>query len=300
MSSNHPFKSAKLCKTAAAGAVSGCFSSVIFQPLDLIKTRLQIQPIQLARMGTGPSLVALRLNADITLIRSLIFKSNVVGMWKGLTPSLMRTVPGVGLYFTVLEYLKDALQIDKPTLLQNFALGFTSRSFAGAILLPTTVIKARFESGKFNYPSIPRAFQSIWRTEGFRGLYSGASATLVRDAPYSGLYLMFYGQGKLLLSEVGLLEDDGSNPLLNYMCGVNAGFLASAVTQPADVIKTKMQLYPYKYRNSVECLREVLRESGSQGLLRGITPRCTRRALISAMSWTVYEEIFRRMRLKDA
>lgn len=35
-----------------------------------------------------------------------------------------------------------------------------------------------------------------------------------------------------------------NDPVTNFSCGMFAGFLASAVTQPADVIKTKMQLYP--------------------------------------------------------
>lgn len=39
------------------------------------------------------------------------------------------------------------------------------------------------------------------------------------------------------------------NAPINFSCGVVAGILASAITQPADVIKTKMQLYPQKYNN---------------------------------------------------
>lgn len=286
-------KNRKLAKAYAAGSVSGCFSSVMFQPLDLIKTRLQTRPLLVG----GVHMAAVSPNGDITLMRSLIFNNNVLGLWKGLTPSLCRTIPGVGLYFSTLEFLKGSLNLSKPTLIQNFALGFTARAFAGFVLLPVTVIKARFESGQFNYPSISQAFQTIWRVEGFRGLYSGASATLARDAPYSGLYLMFYGKGKQLAESVHNL--DAANPIVNYACGINAGLLASIVTQPADVIKTKMQLHPHKYKNSLECLRTILSESGSSGLLRGITPRCLRRALISAMSWTVYEELFVRMKLKD-
>lgn len=34
---------------------------------------------------------------------------------------------------------------------------------------------------------------------------------------------------------------------VNFSCGVVAGLLASVVTQPADVIKTKMQLFPNKF-----------------------------------------------------
>jgi solute carrier family 25 protein 38 len=293
MNAISPQKKRKLTKAFAAGSVSGCFSSVIFQPLDLIKTRLQSQPV----LVRGINVAAVSINGDLTLMRSLLFNKNVIGLWKGLAPSLCRTIPGVGLYFSTLESLKGSLKISQPTLIQNFALGFTARSFAGTVLLPVTVIKARFESGQFNYPSIMKAFQTIWMREGMRGLYSGASATLARDAPYSGLYLMFYGAGKQFVSSVN--HNDSASPILNYACGINAGLVASIVTQPADVIKTKMQLHPQKYRNSLHCIRTVLTESGSSGLLRGITPRCMRRALISAMSWTVYEELFVRMKLKD-
>jgi hypothetical protein len=34
---------------------------------------------------------------------------------------------------------------------------------------------------------------------------------------------------------------------VNFSCGLVAGLLASVVTQPADVVKTKMQLYPNKF-----------------------------------------------------
>jgi len=43
-------------------------------------------------------------------------------------------------------------------------------------------------------------------------------------------------------------------PVAHFICGLVAGALASTVTQPADVLKTKMQLYPEKFNN----LRSVI------------------------------------------
>ena len=52
------------------------------------------------------------------------------------------------------------------------------------------------QSGRYGYESIYAALRSIYHSEGYRGLFSGLTATLLRDAPFSGIYLMFYNQTK--------------------------------------------------------------------------------------------------------
>lgn len=54
------------------------------------------------------------------------------------------------------------------------------------------------QSGRFGYGSVYGALKSIYQTEGARGMFSGLTATLLRDAPFSGIYLMFYTQTKKL------------------------------------------------------------------------------------------------------
>jgi solute carrier family 25 protein 38 len=53
---------------------------------------------------------------------------------------------------------------------------------------------------------------------------------------------------------------DSGLPMLHFSCGVTAGMMASLITQPADVLKTHMQLYPKRYgrlRNAAKFVYQV-------------------------------------------
>jgi solute carrier family 25 protein 38 len=49
-----------------------------------------------------------------------------------------------------------------------------------------------FKSNFYNYKSMGEAVRSIVKEQGIRGLFSGWGATAMRDAPFAGLYVMFY------------------------------------------------------------------------------------------------------------
>lgn len=130
----------------------------------------------------------------------------------------------------------------------------------------------------YTYKGMISGLNVIYKAEGPRGLCRGLIPTLFRDAPFSGLYLMFYSQIKQSFPEgmqnnetdsinsinnlelchikfmfcfsfkLDWLEGNAASPL-HFTCGIVAGILASLVTQPADVIKTKMQLYPDKFES---------------------------------------------------
>ena len=77
----------------------------------------------------------------------------------------------------------------------------------------------------------------------------------------------------------------------HFPCGVLAGILASVTTQPADVMKTRMQLQPNVYGSFFNTLAVILQNNGVRGLFSGLLPRATRRTLASAFMWTIYEEV---------
>ncbi|XP_040335783.1 mitochondrial glycine transporter isoform X2 [Herpailurus yagouaroundi] len=293
----HPVIKAFLC-----GSISGTCSTLLFQPLDLLKTRRH--RCLSAMLSQCPSCWMLREQHGsrrvgmLALLLKVVRTESILGLWKGMSPSIVRCVPGIGIYFGTLYSLKQYfLRGHPPTALESVILGVGSRSVAGVCMSPITVIKTRYESGRYGYESIYAALKSIYRSEGHRGLFSGLTATLLRDAPFSGIYLMFYNQTKNIMTHDQL--DAALIPVVNFSCGIFAGILASLVTQPADVIKTHMQLTPVKFRWIGQAVTLIFKDYGLRGFFQGGVPRALRRTLMAAMAWTVYEEMMAKMGLKS-
>ncbi|KAF4510478.1 hypothetical protein G6O67_002359 [Ophiocordyceps sinensis] len=180
---------AKSGRHFASGLGSGMASAVILQPLDLLKTRVQ----QSGRPSLSASLRDAR--ASRQLIRTL---------WRGTVPSALRTGFGSALYLTLLNAIRQHVQqigyagqrhwetrgssaLPALTNTANLISGASARTVAGFCLMPLTVIKVRFESSLFSYPSMMAAASDIRRVDGIRGFFSGFGATALRDAPYAGL-----------------------------------------------------------------------------------------------------------------
>ncbi|KAL6251875.1 hypothetical protein RBB50_002085 [Rhinocladiella similis] len=310
-----------------AGLTSGVSSAVLLQPADLLKTRVQQS----------------RSSSLVPVLKSILSGPHpVAGLWRGTLPSALRTGFGSALYFTSLNSLRQVLAnttnasaaaaggngttpsspiplrksssvLPKLSNTQNLITGASARVFAGFVLMPVTVIKVRYESDLYAYKSIASASRSIYASEGLKGFFSGFGATAVRDAPYAGLYVVFYEACKTrlnkLLSPPGTVDGVGadadadgrgrhasfaSSATINASSGVAAAGLATSFTNPFDAVKTRLQLMPGKYRNMAHAVRIMLQEDGVKSFFDGLGLRMGRKALSSALAWTVYEELIGR------
>ncbi|KAI8913585.1 mitochondrial carrier domain-containing protein, partial [Gorgonomyces haynaldii] len=254
-----------------AGATSGLISCTLLQPLDLIKTRLQQDNLKSQR----------RIYSAV----EQVYRSNgVAGFWKGTVPTLWRNVPGSGLYFLTLNELKQRLTW-LPQDVRHFVSGSVARVSVGLMMMPITVVKVRMESNLYQYQGVYGSLQSIIKQDGVRGLFSGWGVTALRDAPFAGIYVFFYEHMKHLSS--------GNTPFNNMLAGLSSGLMATIVTQPFDVAKTRIQLKPKEYPNMFSSIVRIISQEGILGCFKGASPRVLRKSLSSAISWVVYEEIIK-------
>ncbi|PVV03034.1 hypothetical protein BB560_002498 [Smittium megazygosporum] len=252
-----------------AGALSGVSTVILFQPLDLLKTRVQQKIINPGTLGT--------LNLK------------------------KRNVPGTSIFFYILYLTRRTLgsldsqvsenpQSKLHTTLSNIFSGAFSRAAAGFVLMPATVLKVRYESSYYNFTGILPALKSIYATRGIRGFFDGAVSTAIRDAPYAGIYFAIYESTKRFGRSVSLHYNlHLPEPVITATSGMIGGITASYITQPFDVVKTRMQIKPDVYHNVMQSFKKIYREEGIYGFFRGISLRILRKGIQASISFSLYE-----------
>jgi len=278
----------------AAGSTSGAVGALIVQPLDVIKTRQQQALFNDIKLKTGllKDLTSIpKYKGTVDTVRTILKEEGTLGLWKGTSPTMLRVVPGAGLYFFFLHHITDYLRTD-----QDKALTATSALLAGSVarttvsitLLPITVVKTRFEGlGTNYYKGTFDALRTIATKEGTRGLFSGLWPTVLRDAPFSGLYYLFYDKIKRRLLEGQSMPDT----MVHITAGTVAGIIATVITHPQDVIKTRLQFENASSTRSTmsKVIKEMSKEGGARAFYKGLFPRLIRRPLVAAITWTIYE-----------
>jgi len=112
---------------------------------------------------------------------------------------------------------------------------------------------------------------------------------LIRDAPYAGMAYLFYEQGKLYIRKNTPVPLPPM--LINATAAGLGGGLATILTHPPDVIKTRMQMPGRAYPGVFAAIVAIYKKEGVHGFLKGIVPRTARRILVMSFTWVLYEEI---------
>jgi len=235
-----------------SGLSSGLLSTLLLQPLDVAKTSL-INP---ARRSSGM----------LHLFRDIRGEAGWTGMWRGVGPALARIAVGSSIYFTtqtqMLEIIRAQMReeghVENAQLSSQALLlaGFVSRATAVSVCCPISVVKTRIEGNMVRpYSGLLDGLSTIWRVEGVRGLYTGLLPSVLKDSPYSAVYLLFYSRLKnaLVTAEQQLhwLTPLGSPmtaanlaqlPAIQFTAAFVAGGVATTLFQPTEVIKTRLQL----------------------------------------------------------
>ncbi|RCI16284.1 hypothetical protein L249_1852 [Ophiocordyceps polyrhachis-furcata BCC 54312] len=153
-----------------------------------------------------------------------------------------------------------------------------------------------------------RILMSVYRTEGPRALFKGLGPNLIGVIPARSIGFYVYGNGKRLISHYW---NDGQQAVwVHLLSGVAAGVATSTATNPIWMVKTRMQLdknvaersggaMKRQYRNSLDCVRQIVRNEGVGGLYKGMSASYLGVAE-STLQWMLYEQMKAALRRREA
>ncbi len=182
----------------AAGIATGSTAALISNPLDLMKTRMQAQAAG-ANTSVGHQH---KFSGVVDGFRNLFRNEGIFGLWKGVSPSVLRLALGSSGQLASYAHIKEqALSRDvEDGPLLHIATSFVSVVFGVTAMNPVDVIRTRL----YNQPSGSQriytsgldAAMKIVRHEGPSAFFKGWLAHYMRGAPHVALIFVFLEQLK--------------------------------------------------------------------------------------------------------
>ncbi|KAL4229466.1 hypothetical protein ACF0H5_012504 [Mactra antiquata] len=137
-----------------------------------------------------------------------------------------------------------------------------------------------------NFKGTADALIQIARNEGLSSLWSGLPPTLVMAVPATVVYFTCYEQIKAAISH---WYGDTTAWWIPATSGSTARIFAATVISPLEMIRTKMQSEQLTYSQIRQALSSTIQNGGFLSLYRGLGPTLLRDVPFSALYWTNYE-----------
>ncbi|OMP06599.1 Mitochondrial substrate/solute carrier [Corchorus olitorius] len=178
--------------------------------------------------------------------------------------------------------------------LYHFGTSGISVAFATGITHPIDVLKVRLQMQLVGQrgPLIgmgPLCVQ-VLKSEGPKALYLGLTPSLVRSLIYGGLRLGLYEPSKSVFD----WAFDSTNIFVKIASGAFAGGIATALTNPVEVLKVRLQMNSdLKQRGAIAEMRSIVSKEGVGALWKGVGPATARAAALTASQLATYDEFKR-------
>ncbi|CAJ0648542.1 10167_t:CDS:10 [Entrophospora sp. SA101] len=244
-----------------------------------------------------------QLNGIADGIVKIVRYEGITSLWRGLSPSLVMSVPVTMIYFIGYDHLRDKLWANwKGKYSETYSpliAGATARTIAVSIISPLELFRTRLQGpeGINGLRGVLNGVQTMVANNGISSLWRGLEPTLWRDVPFSAIYWASYEFIKKSIKNYlheNNLDEKVNNVEITFLSGATSGGFAALVTTPFDVAKTRRQvsLNQLGSNNSMlNVMKMIIQDGGYKELFRGGTLRITKIAVSCALMISTYETL---------
>ncbi|KAJ6401122.1 hypothetical protein OIU84_016519 [Salix udensis] len=185
---------------------------------------------------------------------------------------------------------KQKWPVSSSQIVSHFGTSGLSVAVATAITHPLDVLKVRLQmqlvGQRGPLTGMGQVAAQVLKKEGPKALYLGLMPALMRSVLYGGLRLGLYEPSKYACN----LAFGSSNILLKIASGAFSGAVATALTNPVEVLKVRLQMNANQRRGSMAEMRTIVSEEGIRALWKGVGPAMARAAALTASQLATYDE----------
>ncbi|OCT93381.1 mitochondrial uncoupling protein 2 [Xenopus laevis] len=283
-------------KFVGAGTAA-CIADLFTFPLDTAKVRLQIQ----GEAASVNDIKVLRYKGVFGTMKTMVKMEGAASLYNGLVAGLQRQMSfasiRIGLYDSVKQFY--CRQSESSGVACRLLAGCTTGALAVTFAQPTDVVKVRFQAhikvidGDRRYNGTADAYKTIAKEEGLRGLWKGTNANITRNAIINCAELVTYDLIKEEILKRRLMTD---NLPCHFVAAFAAGFCATVVASPVDVVKTRYMNSPAgQYKNALNCALTMVVKEGSVAFYKGFMPAFLRLGSWNIVMFVSYEQLKRAM-----
>ncbi|VDO44612.1 unnamed protein product [Haemonchus placei] len=264
------------------GGLASAGAACCTHPLDLLKVHLQTQ--QAGKITLGQ------------MAAKLYRSDGVLAFYNGLSASLLRQLTYSTTRFGMYETLKKQFPSDSPLpFYQKAFLAGVSGACGGFVGTPGDLVNVRMQNDvklppaeRRNYKHAIDGVFRILREEGLQRLFGGATMATSRAVLMTIGQLSFYDQIKQMLIESGIAKDNLYTHFSSSFC---AASIATMLTQPLDVMKTRlMNAPPGQFKGIVDCFFYTAK-LGPAGFFKGFVPAWVRLAPHTVLTFIFFEQL---------
>ncbi|KAK6601604.1 Peroxisomal adenine nucleotide transporter 1-like protein 2 [Botrytis cinerea] len=258
---------------AVAGATGAVIANAMVYPLDIVKTRLQVQvkrkPTDVAPTGED----AVHYTSTWDAISKIVADDGVAGLYAGINGALIGVASTNFAYFYWYSVVRTLyLSSQKVPMPPSTAIELSLGAVAGAV--------AQGERKGM----LDTARDVIHSEDGWTGLWRGLKASLVLVVNPAITYGAYQR-----LREVVFPGKTNLKPWEAFVLGAMSKSLATIVTQPLIVAKVGLQSKPppsregKPFKSFIEVMQFIIHNEGLMGLFKGIGPQITKGLIVQGL-----------------
>lgn len=267
---------------------------------------------------TASSTVQQQSSGTFRMLNAIFRTEGLSGLYAGLKPTLVMSIPNTVIYLGSYDEISMRLRALHSSNSEGdfyipLVAGSTARIISSFATAPLELIRTRQASmiAGSNIPQgratgILEELRFLQRTGGFMSFYTGLGPLLLRDAPFAAIYFLCLEQFRGSLSdntslgrwsgrhykEQRIQIPAGIDVMHTFVAAAGAALVATALTTPFDVVKTRRQSLNQaagSNANTLSYIRQIFRDEGVKGLWKGNGSRMIKIVPGHAAMITCYE-----------